>query len=244
MRAIGRINDIYGDEALTRVQRRDGRFINTSMMITLLGAAVSDALESGEVVSGVGGQYNFVAMAHPLEDARSILQVRSTRTKSGGGTVSNLVYNYGHTTIPRHLRDMVVTDHGIADLRAKTDGEVIEALLAIADSRFQDELREHAQRAGKLDASYEIPVQHRDNRPESYRAVLASFRERGFFPAYPFGSDLTRRARAGPRARQPQEQGRVDDRQARAARRRARRQRPAEGAAILYRSHGPTEPRR
>ena len=36
------------------------------MMYTLLGAAVSDGLENGQVVSGVGGQYNFVAMAQEI----------------------------------------------------------------------------------------------------------------------------------------------------------------------------------
>jgi acyl-CoA hydrolase len=195
MRTIGRVNDLSGEQALRRAQRRDARFINTTMMITLFGAAVSDGLESGEIVSGVGGQYNFVAMAHALEDARSVLQVRSTRTKSGSSPVSNIVAAYGHTTIPRHLRDIVVTDHGIADLRAKTDGEVVEAMLAITDSRFQDELTEHAKRAGKLDAGYEVPELHRDNRPEGYKAVLESFRERGYFPAYPFGSDLTEQER-------------------------------------------------
>jgi acyl-CoA hydrolase len=195
MRTIGRINDLSGEEALHRAQRRDARFINTTMMITTLGAAVSDALESGEIVSGVGGQYNFVAMAHALEDGRSVLQVRSTRIKSGGSVVSNIVPSYGHTTIARHLRDIVVTDHGIADLRAKTDGEVAEALIAVTDARFQDELAAQAKRAGKLDESYEVPELHRDNRPESYKAVLESFRERGFFPAYPFGSDLTEEER-------------------------------------------------
>jgi acyl-CoA hydrolase len=195
MRTIGRINDISGEEALNRAQRRDARFINTTMMITLFGAAVSDGLESGEIVSGVGGQYNFVAMAHALEDARSVLQVRSTRIKSGGAVASNIVHSYGHTTIPRHLRDIVVTDHGIADLRAKTDGEVVEAMLAVTDSRFQDELAEQAKRAGKLDTGYDVPEIHRDNRMESYKAVLESFRERGLFPAYPFGSDLTEQER-------------------------------------------------
>jgi acyl-CoA hydrolase len=191
MRTIARVNDLSGEEALHRAQRRDARFINTTMMVTLFGAAISDGLESGEIVSGVGGQYNFVAMAHALEDGRSVLQVRSTRTKAGGAVASNIVHHYGHTTIPRHLRDIVVTDHGIADLRAKTDGEVVEALLAVTDSRFQGELAEQAKRAGKLDAEHELPELHRDNRPESYKAVLESFRERGFFPAYPFGSDLT-----------------------------------------------------
>ena len=119
------------------------------MMVTLLGAAVSDGLADGQVVSGVGGQYNFVAMAHSLPEARSILALRSTREKHGKVT-SNILWNYGHTTIPRHLRDIVVTEYGIADLRGRTDQDVIAALLNIADSRFQDALKREAQAAGKL----------------------------------------------------------------------------------------------
>jgi hypothetical protein len=160
------------------------------MMVTLLGAAVSDGLENGQVISGVGGQYNFVAMAHSLTDARSVLQVRSTRKKAGM-VHSNIVYEYGHTTIARHLRDIVVTDHGIADLRAKTDGEVIEALLAVSDSRFQTALMERAKAEGKLDADYTLPEQHGYNDVPRYRRKLTELRERGYFMPYPFGSDLT-----------------------------------------------------
>ena len=81
MRGVGFVNQLYGaDQELRILQRRDARCVNTTMMVTLLGAAVSDALESGQVVSGVGGQYNFVAMAHALPGARSILCLRATRT--------------------------------------------------------------------------------------------------------------------------------------------------------------------
>jgi hypothetical protein len=48
-----------------------------------------------------------------------------------------------------------------------------------------------AQRAGKLRATYRIPVQYRSNLPESYAKPLAVLRQRGLFPEYPFGSDLT-----------------------------------------------------
>ena len=130
------------------LQRRDARFINTTMMVTLLGAAVSDALEDGQVVSGVGGQYNFVAMAHALPDARSILCVRATRTHDGR-TTSNIVWNYAHATIPRHLRDIVITEYGIADLRGRTDAEVIAALLNVADSRFQERVARAGQGRGQ-----------------------------------------------------------------------------------------------
>src|SRR4029434_3351683 len=104
MRGLSCVNALAGPPAeLKAVQRRHARFVNTTMMVTGLGAAVSDGLADGRVVSGVGGQYNFVSMAHALPGARSILCVRATRT-SGGETTSNIVWNYAHTTIPRHLR--------------------------------------------------------------------------------------------------------------------------------------------
>src|SRR6185295_3550762 len=67
MRGVGFINQLYGEDAPLRIaQRVQARFVNTTMMLTTLGAAISDGLADGRVVSGVGGQYNFVAMAHAL----------------------------------------------------------------------------------------------------------------------------------------------------------------------------------
>jgi acyl-CoA hydrolase len=190
MRSVGKINQLYGHEPIDRLHRRDARFVNTGMMVTLLGAVVSDGLDNGQVVSGVGGQYNFVAMAHALPGGRSVLQVRSTR-HTHGELSSNVVWNYGHTTIARHLRDLVITEYGIADLRAKTDGEVIAELLAVSDARFSRGLCERAQREGKLDAEYRLPAEARDNLPSHYAPVLARFRRRGLFPEYPFGTEFT-----------------------------------------------------
>lgn len=191
MRGVAYVNQLYGPEQELKIlQRRDARFVNTTMMVTLLGAAVSDGLADGRVVSGVGGQYNFVSMAHALPGARSILCVRSTRF-SGGKLTSNIVWNYAHVTIPRHLRDIVVTEYGVADLRGKTDQEIVAALLNIADSRFQDELLQQAKTARKIPADYLIPPGFRDNTPARLNRAFAEHRSRGFFSEYPFGTDLT-----------------------------------------------------
>jgi len=190
MRSVTRINQLYGHEALDRLQRRSARFVNTGMMVTMSGAVVSDGLENGSVVSGVGGQYNFVSMAHALPDGRSVLQVRSTHG-SGEGVRSSVVWNYGHITIPRHLRDIIITEYGIANLRGKTDEEIAQALLNVTDSRFQGELLARAKEEGKLSPDYEIPEEFRNNTPESYGAVLARLREDGMFQPFPFGTDLT-----------------------------------------------------
>jgi acyl-CoA hydrolase len=190
MTNISFVNGLYGQEELKRSQRQYGRFVNTAFTITLLGAGVADQLEDGRILSGVGGQYNFVAQAHELEGARSVLLVRATRSK-GGETTSNIIWSYGHTTIPRHLRDIVVTEYGIADLRGKTDAEIIMAMLNISDSRFQQELMETAKSAGKLPKDYEIPRAFTDNTPERLKAVYKRYRARGLFPEFPLGSDFT-----------------------------------------------------
>ncbi|MDB6142342.1 MAG: hypothetical protein JWP80_1386 [Pseudomonas sp.] len=188
MTAISYINELYGDEELKRLQRRDARFINSTFTVTLMGAAVADQLEDGRVVSGVGGQYNFVAQAHALAGARSILMLRSWR-ESGGEVTSNIVWEYGHTTIPRHLRDIVVTEYGIADLRGKTDSKVIEAMLNITDSRFQDGLIEQAQKIGKLSEDFRLDPRFSDNTPERLKALRDHYAQ--LFPEYPLGCDFT-----------------------------------------------------
>jgi acyl-CoA hydrolase len=190
MTRVSDINQLYGGrETLDALQRRDARFFNTCMMATLLGAATSDALENGQVVSGVGGQYNFVAMAHALPGGRSILLLRATR-EHGGKVESNILWNYGHTTIPRHLRDIYVTEYGVADLRGKSDEDCIIAMLAIADARFQDGLAAQAKAAGKLRSDFAIPAAWRGNTKKNLAAVFKRAELAARFPAFPFGSDF------------------------------------------------------
>ena len=194
MTRIDFINQLYGASGgqaeLKLAQRRRARFMNTTMIVTLLGAAVSDALESGQVVSGVGGQYNFVAMAHALPDARSILMLRATHEHKGALS-SSIVWSYGHVTIPRHLRDIVITEYGVADLRGRSDTEVVQRLIAVADSRFQGELVAQAQAHGKLDARYTVPERYRHNLPDMLDDKLHLWSRAGLLLDFPFGTDLT-----------------------------------------------------
>ena len=190
MTRIDFINQLYGDGDLKRAQRRKARFMNSTMIVTLLGAACSDALESGQVVSGVGGQYNFVAMAHALPDARLLMMLRATHDNADG-LKSSIVWSYGHITIPRHLRDIVITEYGVADLRGQSDSEVIRRLIAVADSRFQPELVMQAKAHGKLPASYEVPERYRHNTPQALEAKLQPWAEAALLPDFPFGTDFT-----------------------------------------------------
>ena len=190
MTRIDFINQLYGQGNLKRAQRRKARFMNTTMVVTLLGAAASDTLESGQVVSGVGGQYNFVAMSHALPDARLLMMLRATHDNKSG-LKSSIVWSYGNLTIPRHLRDIIITEYGVADLRGQSDGEVVKRLICVADSRFQDDLVKQAKAHGKLEASYEVPQQHRNNYPGALEDKLRPWAEAELLPPFPFGTDLT-----------------------------------------------------
>lgn len=190
MTSVARVNQLYGGEALDRAQRLEARCVNTTMKVTLLGAAASDQLQDGQVVSGVGGQYNFVAMAHALDRGRSVLMLRSHRG-SGRNAESNIVWEFPHTTIPRHLRDIVVTEYGVADLRGQDDETVIQRMLCLTDSRWQESLRALAVKAGKLSAAWRIPAPFTRNTPEWVSTCLGPWRNDGTIGDYPFGSDFT-----------------------------------------------------
>jgi len=194
MTSVLKVNQLYeneyASEELKLLQRQHGRFVNACLLVTLTGNVCSDGLDTGQMVSGVGGQYNFVSQAHALPGGRSILMCKATRAK-GKDIHSNVVFNYGHITIPRHLRDIVITEYGVADLRGKSDKDVIAALLNVADSRFQQGLLKRAKEAGKIQVDYEIPEAFRNNLPERLEADFGPFRKEGHFAPFPFGTDFT-----------------------------------------------------
>jgi acyl-CoA hydrolase len=189
MTSVTFVNQLYGEEDAKRSARRGGRFINSVMMTTLLGDAVSDALEDGRVVSGIGGQYNFVAQSFALPDARSILALNATRTR-GGATQSNILWSYGHVSVPRHLRDMVVTEYGVADLRGRPDEDVIMAMLGVTDAAFVEDLARTAKEKGKLRGDWSPTEAMRENTPGRLRAAMAPLRNEGLLPDFPWGTEF------------------------------------------------------
>lgn len=188
MMPVSFTNALYGDEAAKRAARTQARFVNGAMQVSVLGDIMSDAAKPGQVVSGVGGQFNFIEQAFALEDGRAILTLPATRN-SGGKVTSNIVWQLSLTTVPRHMRDIVVTQYGVADLRGQPDEVVILRLIAIADSRFQAGLLKSAKDAGKVAADARVPPAHRSNTPEIVRRWLSPYRDT-LLPDFPFGTDF------------------------------------------------------
>jgi hypothetical protein len=91
--------------------------------------------------------------------------------------------------VPRHHRDLYVSEFGVAATRGKSDSQVIEAMLGITDAAFQNELRAKAVSAGKLRSDYAVTAS--ENTLENVRSVFRLDHIRPHFPDYPLGTDLT-----------------------------------------------------
>ncbi len=121
--------------------------ISAFLEVGLDGEVNSEAIE-GRQYSAPGGQLDFVRGAQLSKGGKSILTAYSTAAK---GTISRIVPKIaGPTTDPRADTQFVVTEYGVADMVGKSTAERAEALIAIADPRFRDELRHGARELGYL----------------------------------------------------------------------------------------------
>ena len=123
--------------------------INAAMAVDIHGQAVADTIH-GAQFSGVGGHEDFVSGPGLSLNGRSLLCLPSTYRSKEGEVCSRLVPWFEEGTVittPRHQVDVVVTEHGAAELMGKTVHQRGQALAAIAHPDFRDELQEAAARA-------------------------------------------------------------------------------------------------
>ena len=122
-------------------RNRDVVTINGALAIDVHGQVVADTIR-GAQFSGIGGHEDFVSGPALSVDDRSLLCLPSTVTVDGARR-SRIVpwFEAGEViTTPRHQVDVVVTEHGSAELQGKTVHERGDALAAIAHPDFRDEL--------------------------------------------------------------------------------------------------------
>lgn len=122
--------------------------VNATLQVDLTGACCSEYL-NGRQFTASGGQLDFVRGAGASCGGRSIIACHSTAAK---GTVSRIVPRLdGPVTTPRNDVHFIVTEHGRADLKGKTDAERARALIDIADPAFREDLERSARQMGLLD---------------------------------------------------------------------------------------------
>jgi len=119
--------------------------INSALQVDLTGQVSSDSIGT-RPYSGFGGQLDFMRGAGRSKGGKPIIALPST---ARGGTVSRIVATLdagaGVVDTRADVR-YVVTEHGVAYLRGKTLRQRAEALISIADPKFQDELWDYAAR--------------------------------------------------------------------------------------------------
>lgn len=115
--------------------------INGALSVDLFGQVVADTVRGGQF-SGIGGHEDFLAGAGLELEDRSLLCLPSTAVVEGQ-RVSRIVAQHpagALVTTPRHQVDVIITEHGAAELQGRTVRERIEALIAVADPECRDEL--------------------------------------------------------------------------------------------------------
>jgi 4-hydroxybutyrate CoA-transferase len=113
--------------------------INSAVEVDLHGQVNGESVD-GTQISGVGGSLDFVEAAAYSAGGRSIVALPSTTEDGSRSKIVARLSERTPVTIPRFCTDVVITEHGIAHLRGKTLRERAEALIAVADPKFRDEL--------------------------------------------------------------------------------------------------------
>jgi 4-hydroxybutyrate CoA-transferase len=114
--------------------------INSAVEVDLTGQVCADSI-GPQIISGVGGQIDFIRGASLSEGGKPIIAI-SSRTKKGiSRIVPFLKEGAGVVTSRAHIH-YVVTEYGVADLFAKSLGERAKALIQIAHPADRDFLNQ------------------------------------------------------------------------------------------------------
>lgn len=111
-----------------------------------LGGQVNAEVAGGKYIGAVGGQVDYVRAARRSRGGRSIIALPSTARR---GTVSRIVASLSTpvVTTARSDLDVVITEHGAAELRGISLEERARRLIAIAHPRFREDLERYARAA-------------------------------------------------------------------------------------------------
>lgn len=112
--------------------------INSAVEIDLTGQICADSIGT-HIISGVGGQIDYMRGASLSKDGRAIIALPSRTEKGKSKIVSSLKTGAGVVTTRAHVH-YVITEYGIAQLHGKTLGERANALINIAHPDDRTEL--------------------------------------------------------------------------------------------------------
>ena len=109
--------------------------INSAVEVDLTGQVCADSV--GErIISGVGGQHDFMYGGALSEGGKTFIAIPST-TPKGESKIKALL-------TPRHMVQHIVTEYGVAHLRGRNLAQRARALIAVAHPSVREELEKAA----------------------------------------------------------------------------------------------------
>lgn len=119
--------------------------INSALEVDLTGQVCSDSL-GPKPYSGFGGQVDFIRGAARSKGGLPIIALPSTARNGTVSRIAPMLAPGAGVVTSRADVHYVVTEHGIAYLHGKNLRQRADALIAIADPKFQEQLEEAAWR--------------------------------------------------------------------------------------------------
>ena len=129
----------YTNDTSVIRQNKQVMAINSALQVDLTGQVCADSLGT-KVYSGVGGQMDFVRGASLSEGGRSVIALPATACGGQVSRISSLLSQGAGVVTTRAHVHYVVTEYGVANLRAKSLAERASELINIAAPQFREDL--------------------------------------------------------------------------------------------------------
>ena len=129
--------------------------INSAIEVDLTGQVCSDSMGSAPY-SGIGGQVDFLRGAARAKGGLPIITLPSTAKDASVSRIVTTLRPGAGVVTSRGDVHYVITEHGVAYLHGKTIRQRAEAMIAIADPKFQPELEHFARNNRLLTASRSV----------------------------------------------------------------------------------------
>lgn len=113
--------------------------INSAVEVDLYGNVNATHIGGSRLVNGVGGGGDFARNCR--------LGVIALPATAGGGDISRVVPMTPHVDHTEHDATVIITEHGVADLRGKSPRERAAAITELAAPDFRDALSDYRDRA-------------------------------------------------------------------------------------------------
>ena len=118
--------------------------VNSAIEVDLTGQVVAESI-GAHIMSGVGGQMDFVRGASLAPEGKSIIALPSRTSKGMSRIVPTVHSGAGVTTTRNHVQ-YVITEYGIAELHGKTLEERARQLIQVAHPEDREVLLQEAKK--------------------------------------------------------------------------------------------------